>query len=816
MNLKTGKPGKSSQKPAGSQSKDPIEKPISIGFFILNKKTSFFIASGIISLVALIIFRDFLLFHKLFLYKDIGSDSVNESLPFITHSAHYLKNYGIFSWSFNIGMGADITPVACDDPFNLFLYTARETDIAWLMGYKECIKVVLAGIVFYKYLETNGRSFYSSLIGALMFAFCGFIMVSSAWGFSSHALIASLILLGFERLFLLNKPLIIVTAFLLIGISGPFYIALYALFLMFYSIFRYLGENRSGIRGFARICLKMMGLAFLGICISAPVLIAQLKMMLESPRVSGGDSMISKLMSAPIFDLIDQKQLGTAIHRFFATEILGSGDDYKGWGNILEGPAFYCGIPCLMLVPALFGFLDQKRIKIFSIFLAVWILPVLFPWFRHAIWLFAGDYYRLYSLFVALVFIIYSTICIDFIVQGKKLNIKIFVITALVLIFVQKLSFFENKNVVNEHLETAVDLFILAYAGLIFWISKHRNKAIPMILFLLVFCGELCWFSYLSVSRDSNITASEMKQRIGYNDYSNEAIAWLKNRDQSFFRIDKTYGSSLARYSSYNDAMMQNYYGTNCYSSFNQKYYLQYLRAYNIINDTVETESRWSIGLVNRPFLQNLNAVKYILIRGYKNRLKDPVRDSLTTFDNISILKNKFALPLGYCYRQYVKFSEFEKMQVFQKDAVGLKAAVINDADTEMLHGLPKMSLKDTFGVQDFSTTVLKNFTDSLKEDTLAITSFKPSKISGHIQLKSDKLLYLSIPYDKGWQITTDGKERHILLIGNGMMGVMMEKGKHAVELRYKPMYRTEGCIFSLISLMILGGVLYSRKKKEG
>ena len=553
----------------------------------------------------------------------------------------------------------------------------------------------------------------------------------------------------------------------------------------------------------------------IGVILSAPVLAEHLRVMFESSRVSGPDSLFAKLSSAPMFDMIDQAQLGTVIHRFFSSETLGSGSNYRGWSNILEAPTFYCGIPCMLLLPLLFGYLNNEKRKLFAILLAIWILPVVFPWFRHAFWLFAGDYYRAYSLFIAFIFIYYSVLCLDLLLKGKKTNLYVLIATAVVCIAIRKLSFFDEKNVLNEQLETVIDAFVIAYSALIFWMSRQKEKNIPMALFLVLLCVELAWFSSLSVNRGSNITVSEKNEKTGYNDYSVDAIAWLKANDKSFFRIDKNYGSSPAVNSSLNDGMVQDYYGTSSYNSFNQKYYLQYLRAYNVVGHDKEEDSRWSFGLVNRQFLENLNSARYFLQKDYKRHGRENIRDSMNTFGNITVFKLKFALPLGYCYRNYIKYSDFEKLRIFQKDIVSLRAAVVNDIDINMVKGLNEFHLKDTIDITRFNFEVYRHERDSLAQDTLTITSFTPEKITGRTNLKREKLLYLSIPFDDGWQIFVDGKEQKPILIANGMIGLLPGIGEHLVELIYKSPYRTAGYFLSLFGVALIGGLIIIGRHKR-
>jgi len=819
----------------------PVQKPtvkaktakvIFPAFFGKQGNMVFYAAIAVIAVMALIVFKDFLFFNKIYLYKDIGSDTLNVYYPFMMQVSQYLKSYGTLSWSFNMGMGQDITPMAFFDPCNLVLFLFTPSKMIWLLGYKEYFKILIAGSIFFLYLRTLGISKYSSFVGTLMFCFCGFIIVGSGWFvFSYEALCASLLLLGFELLFKRNNPWLFPFAIFIIGVANPFNLFLYTVFLGVYAIFRSFNENRKTLKEISLLFLTMLGLGIIGVAMSAPILTESLKAMLESPRGSGPDSYSAILSAAPVFKFIDPVQLGTCIERFFCTEILGTGTNivdavrtntpgnFRGWNNMLEAPAFYCGIPCLLLTPLVFGYLNKTQKTIFGVVLAFWLLPIIFPYFRYALWLFAGDYYRSYTLFISLIFIIYSVICLDKLLHSPKINIVLLLCITIGLLILQMLPYFEDNKAVSSGLSIIAKLLVVMYAGIIFWMAKATNKQAPMYVFLILLVVELTSFSYLTVNRNTNITASEMTEKTGYNDYSIEAVNFIKKADRSFYRIDKNYSSTPAMHGSINDAMVDNYYGTSSYNSFNQKYYIQYLRAYGVIDATNEYDSRWAIGLRNWPLVESFNSVKYFIARGNYPPLLHITYDSIAKFGDVVVLKSKYVLPFGYTYNKYIKESLFNKLTPLQKDLISLKAAPVNDDDTARIKGVQEMQLRDTFAPGAFSFNLYRELRDSLGKDSLQIDSFSPTHISGKIHLNTAKLIFISIPYDIGWHILADGKDYKPVLIGNGMMGIALDAGQHTIVMEYKPPYRKEAVWCSITGLFfwvgLVGFTSWNRRKKN-
>jgi uncharacterized membrane protein YfhO len=134
---------------------------------------------------------------------------------------------------------------------------------------------------------------------------------------------------------------------------------------------------------------------------------------------------------------------------------------------------------------------------------------------------------------------------------------------------------------------------------------------------------------------------------------------------------------------------------------------------------------------------------------------------------------------------------------------------------------LTKINLSDSsilLSSDQFNFEKYKNFTDSLKLDTFQITEFKQSNIKGTIQLEKTKLLFFTIPFDKGWKIKVDGKEEILSRVNIGFTGIVLTAGKHEIELYYIPQYSGITSIISIISVILfwiyLGYYIYKKRKK--
>ncbi len=794
----------------------PKETEISVNQISVFEKYGIKIALAIIAAIAFFCFKDFLLQQKIYLFKDIGSDSLNASWPWMAHSADYIAQYGVPSWSFSMGMGQNILSFSFYDPFDYILYLFGKDTMPHLIVYKEFIKILLAGFLFFKYLKLLRLSNYTATIGAMVFAFCGYMVLGSGWFlFSFEVFNAALLLFCFELLYQKGKWYWFALPIFLIGISRPFNLWMYALFLTFYILFRLI-QDEEKIKSKKTVLLfsKIIGVSIIGLGLSAPIFLEHIQVIIDSPRGSGPDSYSAMLSAQPSLKTADKIEFGTGMMRFFANDILGSGIKFKGWANYLEAPEFYCGLPCLLLFTQFFQFLKKQEKKAAVVLILIWLLPIIFPHFRQAIWLFSGDYYRTYSFFVALTLIFFSVNAFDKMIEQRKISLKTLIVSVVVFFCFLNYPYFTEKGVVDGGIRFFVELSLLIYAFLIYFIVKKKDNLTYKYAFIIYLFIELTYFSWCTVNRRDTVNGKDLAVKTGYNDYSLEAVNYLKQTDKSFYRIDKSYASTPAMHSSLNDGLAQNYYGTSSYNPFNQMHYINYLKTMGIINKVNELESRWSPGLINRFILESLNDVKYILTKtGYTQPAWRVSHDSIAKFGDVLVLRNKFNLPLGFCYDKYVLLSDFDKLSMTQKDLVSTKACVVNDDDLIKVNSLTKFNLNDTLSVNQFTFDVLKQNMDSLRQCTLQIPDFKPTSIKASVNVSSNQMLYVAIPFDKGWSIKDNGTQVEKLILTNGMTGVFLTKGEHSLEFTYTSVNFKKGLWISIITLCLFAGALLVSSK---
>ncbi len=200
-------------------------------------------------------------------------------------------------------MGQNVFPEGLSSPFTTLMILLPFDKVPFGLAWLEVLKIVLAGLCFYGYLRTIGLAQFTCFAGSILYAFSGFIIVGSAWySYSSTGVSVAFLLLAFERLYRKNDARLFPLAVALLSPS-VFSLYTYGLFLLLYSLVRFLDENPWNVRHYSLLLLKMAGFGALGIAISFICFIGATMHILQSPRVSGHVGYFQSLRQVPMFGI---------------------------------------------------------------------------------------------------------------------------------------------------------------------------------------------------------------------------------------------------------------------------------------------------------------------------------------------------------------------------------------------------------------------------------------------------------------------------------------------------------------------------------
>lgn len=114
-----------------------------------------------------------------------------------------------------------------------------------------------------------------------------------------------------------------------------------------------------------------------------------------------------------------------------------------------------------------------------------------------------------------------------------------------------------------------------------------------------------------------------------------------------------------------------------------------------------------------------------------------------------------------------------------------------------------------------FNEEVFMDVYEELSQQVFEIERFEDTFIRGKIKANEDGLMYTSIPYDKGWSVTVDGKEIEALAFKDALLALPLTAGEHTIELSYLSQGLKEGIAISIISLMCFVLIVFKDKRSK-
>lgn len=103
-----------------------------------------------------------------------------------------------------------------------------------------------------------------------------------------------------------------------------------------------------------------------------------------------------------------------------------------------------------------------------------------------------------------------------------------------------------------------------------------------------------------------------------------------------------------------------------------------------------------------------------------------------------------------------------------------------------------------------------------LRQDSMQDVQVQDTQITGTVTATAERpLLYLPVPYEKGWHAEIDGQKAEITEAMPGFLGLRLTPGTHTVRLRYLPQGFAAGCAVSTVSLLLCPLLLRRKKHND-
>lgn len=266
-----------------------------------------------------------------------------------------------------------------------------------------------------------------------------------------------------------------------------------------------------------------------------------------------------------------------------------------------------------------------------------------------------------------------------------------------------------------------------------------------------------------------------------------KAVDFIRERDPGFFRIEKDYRDVYL-----NDALVQNYFGTESYLGFINTGMKDFYDQFKLSTNSPNLNS-YRYGLEKEASLQSLLLVKYFLCKDAQSC------DGLHGFslvhvvDGLRIYQNDHVHPFGQVFRRQIGPQFFQQLSLAEKLAL-VEHTVVSSA---VLPGIPQYGHDGSGGHDEQAVPSERG-----ANDTFTLTHWDQQHFAGSVDLDQPGVLFFPTPFDRGWRVQVNDQEAELLQLDFGFSGILLSSpGQYTVELRYIPPLLRTGFALTILCL---------------
>lgn len=333
-----------------------------------------------------------------------------------------------------------------------------------------------------------------------------------------------------------------------------------------------------------------------------------------------------------------------------------------------------------------------------------------------------------------------------------------------------------SKLFPQEYLSIAIRNSILPTGNLIILLlcmfiglKLKRTRFILLSVFIVITAFDMLRFSRKWMPFDpSSLVYPEMP-----------VITTLQNTVENN-RVFGTFGNEL-----------NTYYAIPAIEGYDAMYQQRYGEFISAAGDGKIKELQRSVVQIDKQGLytnkwMDLLGVKYILYRKSDGRnvwvfphWTYPQYVSIYQDEKYEILENKNTFARAFTVSSYEVISDKQKIiDALTTDSINLKSKIVLEE---------KIKEEPTAG--EAKTTILR---------------YTPNVVEILVETHGPKILFVSDPYDSGWQATVNGKKEKIYRANYAFRAVLVPDGKSTVKFYYQPFAFNVGLFVSGLSMLVL------------
>ena len=581
-------------------------------------------------------------------------------------------------WDMSLGYGADILSTlnyyAIGDPLNLLYGFVSPKNTETMYDFMILLRMYLAGITFIMYARKMKKRSYGTVIGALVYVFSGFCFRLGLRHpfFINPIIYFPLLCLGIEKIYQRERPYVFIFAVCVSAMSNYYFLYMLTIFAVIYAwirFYKYTEENK--MKNFFLTILKFGMYYTLGIAMAAVILLPSVIGFLGNGRYGNG---------------VDWKSLIVYPGKYYLLFI----ENFIGYGNM--GSNTNAGYLPIVGIVVLFTLFSQRmKHKKYRVAFIASIIALILPIFGYA---FNGFSYANNRWAFALSFIVAlltAEMYPRLFVMSKRQQIGIGAGIIIYTVFCIIVNASGEEILKNKGIMAACGLIAVFYILLLIfqrlgYDTQKRIVRVSMAILLLISVGVHGYYRF--DPKGYAYTQEFMDQGQAYRTLKEDNIRMLsKVNDPSVYRVH----AEGYRYKNY--GLINHLNTISGYYSITAKCVTDTIKGYDTLGMQYADKYK---GVDQRLGLLSLAGVKYITVAHNSQVAKDVSSKGDVPYGvekqskkgNITLYKNKYALPFAYAYDSYMTEQQYEQLNGIGKEQAMLAQIILNQhpADKEIQH----------------------------------------------------------------------------------------------------------------------------------
>lgn len=638
-------------------------------------------------LMCIVAFLPFFTEGKSFVWGAGVEDGLSQHFSALTYYGKALREFfrnllaghpKLVMWDMSLGYGADILSTlnyyAIGDPLNLLYGFVSPKNTETMYDFMILLRMYLAGITFIMYARKMKKRSYGTVIGALVYVFSGFCFRLGLRHpfFINPMIYFPLLCLGIEKIYQRERPYVFIFAVCVSAMSNYYFLYMLTIFAVIYAwirFYKYTEENK--MKNFFLTILKFGMYYTLGIAMAAVILLPSVIGFLGNGRYGNG---------------VDWKSLIVYPGKYYLLFI----ENFIGYGNM--GSNTNAGYLPIVGIVVLFTLFSQRmKHKKYRVAFIASIIALILPIFGYA---FNGFSYANNRWAFALSFIVAlltAEMYPRLFVMSKRQQIGIGAGIIIYTVFCIIVNASGEEILKNKGIMAACGLIAVFYILLLIfqrlgYDTQKRIVRVSMAILLLISVGVHGYYRF--DPKGYAYTQEFMDQGQAYRTLKEDNIRMLsKVNDPSVYRVH----AEGYRYKNY--GLINHLNTISGYYSITAKCVTDTIKGYDTLGMQYADKYK---GVDQRLGLLSLAGVKYITVAHNSQVAKDVSSkgdvpygvEKLSKKGNITLYKNKYALPFAYAYDSYMTEQQYEQLNGIGKEQAMLAQIILNQhpADKEIQH----------------------------------------------------------------------------------------------------------------------------------